>query len=740
MTLPHSVPFTTTPDQRGVIVSNSPWIAVQAQPGSGKTHVLVERVIHLLQKRQGKGEVVAITFTEKAAEEIKKRVERSLNRAGSFAIPGLWVSTIHGFCLRILKEYSWLLGLSNSFSILSDEEQIFFPQIAMRDAFNELEARASEPYFNFLRFYELSHCEAMIRQLFKFRFRLKSFPLPVDQPSLRIYNDLKFVFERVLSGYEALKKEYRAFDFDDLLFSSLCLLRKENEVRKELRRRFSAILVDEFQDTDEIQKEILDLLTKEEGDRSPSLMIVGDVNQSIYRFRGANVDLFRNLKEDIVLKGGASFELVQNFRSSKPVIEFVNCLFEPLLGRDFLKSLPAAHTVPAADAIEGSLEKSHSERDSAKSLFMKNKTGVEYWRAVGDQGEGRMREATWLATYVSSFRNDGGLPQVWSHIAILLRGMTYSYLYERALSEAGIPWVKSAESRFYEKPEISGLLAPLKWVCDPTDEYSLWLTLSSPLGGLSSDVLNSLAIHRAKKRQPLYELLKSLAVSSDDGDLTPQEKECLKNFYFRLERLKSLKGAVSLTEWYASFDIAMTPVTIRFLETVLQFERKYLERKCLERKYLGADWEDFLIYMEALKCAAIKSSTEEFQGDGVRIMTVHQAKGLEFEVIFLPDLGYLPKGESPWLLASKKMGIGLKIPFEKPFEWKGDVVYQEIQEVEKGAQIEESKRIFYVAATRAKRWLILSHSSLKPRKESWACWMEENKERLKPYMKEGQFE
>lgn len=726
MTLPHSAPFTTTPDQRGVIASNSPWIAVQAQPGSGKTHVLVERVIHLLQKRQEKGEVVAITFTEKAAEEIKKRVERSLNRAGSFAIPGLWVSTIHGFCLRILKEYSWLLGLSNSFSILSDEEQIFFPQIAMRDAFNELEAHASEPYFNLLRFYELSHCEAMIRQLFKFRFRLKSFPLPVDQPSLRIYNDLKFVFERVLSGYEALKKEHRAFDFDDLLFGSLCLLRKENEVRKELRRRFSAILIDEFQDTDEIQKEILDLLTKEEGDRSPSLMIVGDVNQSIYRFRGANVDLFRNLKEDIVLKGGASFELVQNFRSSEPVIEFVNCLFEPLLGRDFLKSLPAAHMVPAADAVEGSLEKSHSKRDSAKSLFMKNKTGVEYWRAVGDHENGRMREATWLATYVSSFRNDGGLPQgrslqgrppqVWSHIAILLRGMTYSYLYERALSEAGIPWVKSAESRFYEKPEISGLLAPLKWVCDPSDEYSLWLTLSGPLGGLSSDVLNSLAIQRAKKREPLEDLLKS--------------KECLKNFYFRLERLKSLKGAVSLTEWYASFVMKMTPVTIRFLETVLQFERKYPR----------VAWEDFLIYMEVLKCAAVKSSTEEFQGDGARIMTVHQAKGLEFEVIFLPDLGYLPKGESPWLLASKKMGIGLKIPSEKPFEWKGDVVYQEIQEAEKGAQIGESKRIFYVAATRAKRWLILSHSSPKPRKESWACWMEENKERLKPYMKEEQFE
>lgn len=675
MILPHSAHFTTTPDQRGVIASNSPWIAVQAQPGSGKTHVLVERVIHLLQRHpcgghtcggQKKGEVVAITFTEKAAEEIKKRVEKSLNRDGSFARPGLWVSTIHGFCLRILKEYSWLIGFSNSFSILSDEEQIFFPEKAMRDAFNELEARASEPYFNLLRFYELSHCEAMIRQLFKFRFRLKSFPLPVDQPSLRIYNDLKFVFERVLSGYETLKKEHRALDFDDLLFSSLCLLRKENEVRKELRRRFSAILVDEFQDTDEIQKEILDLLTKEEGDRSPSLMIVGDVNQSIYRFRGANVDLFRNLKEDVVLKGGASFELVQNFRSSEPVIEFVNSLFEPLLGRDFLKSLPA---------VEGDL---------------KNKTGVEYWR-----GNGRVREATWLATYIGSFRKNGGLPQVWSHIAILLRGMTYSHLYEKALSEAGIPWVKSSESCFYEKPEISWLLAPLKWVCDPTDDYSRWLALSSPLSSLSPDVLNSLA---------------------------------------------SLKGAVSLTEWYASFVMKMTPVTIRFLETVLQFERKYLERKCLERKYLGADWEDFLIYMEALKRAAVKSSMEEFQGDGVRIMTVHQAKGLEFEVVFLPDLGYLPKGESPWLLASKKMGIGLKIPSEKPFEWKGDVVYQEIQEVEKGAQIGESKRIFYVAATRAKRWLILSHSSPKPRKESWACWMEENKERLKPYMKEEQFE
>ncbi len=701
----------TTPDQRRVITSSSPWIAVQAQPGSGKTYVLVERLSRLLEM-QGKGEVVAITFTEKAAQEIKKRVEKSLNRAASSR---LWVSTIHGFCLRILKEYSWLIGLSNSFSILSDEEQIFFLEIAMRDALIELEACGSEPYFNLLSIYELSQCEAMIRQLFTLRFRLKSLPLPQDQMSLKIYQDLKFVFERVLSGYEALKKEHQASDFDDLLFGSLCLLRKEDEVRKELRRRFSAILVDEFQDTDEIQKEILDLLTKEDGkDRPPSLMIVGDVNQSIYRFRGANVDLFRNLKEDIVLKGGASFELVQNFRSSEPVIEFVNCLFEPLLGRDFLKSL-------------------YSECEAAKSLSMKNKTGappagVEYWTptvcaptvcapaAVGAPAvDGRIREATWLATYISSFCKDGS---VWSHIAILLRGMTYSHLYEKALSEAGIPWVKSAQSRFYEKPEILGLLAPLKWVCDPTDEYSLWLTLSSPLSGLSSHILNVLTVCRARDREPLEGLLKS--------------KECFKNFYFRLERLKSLKGSVSLTEWYASFVMKMTPVTIRFLETVLQFERRYPK----------ADWEDFLIYMEALKGAAVKSSTEEFQGDGVRIMTVHQAKGLEFEVVFLPDLGYLPKGESPWLLIDKKSGIGLKIPSEKPFEWKGDGVYQEIQEAEKRAQIDESKRIFYVAATRAKKWLILSHSSLlkKPRKESWACWMEENKERLKPYIKEGQFE
>jgi ATP-dependent helicase/nuclease subunit A len=735
-----------------VITSSSPWIAVQAQPGSGKTYVLVERLSRLLEM-QGKGEVVAITFTEKAAQEIKKRLcERRVEK--SLAISRLWISTIHGFCLRILKEYGWLMGHSPSFSILSDEEQIFFLKIAMRDAFMELEA--SEPYFNLLSVYEFSQCEAMIRELFTFRFRLKSLspplPLPKDQMSLTIYQDLKFVFERVLSRYEALKKEHQASDFDDLLFSSLCLLRKEDEVRKELRRRFSAILVDEFQDTDEIQKEILDLLTKyEDGkDRPPSLMIVGDVNQSIYRFRGANVDLFRNLKEDIVLKGGAAFQLVQNFRSSEPVIEFVNCLFEPLLGRDFLKSLSGVPTAGIPTA------------------------GVEYWvPAGGDTPQGRMREAEWLAAYMRSFckKDDVEMrtpqvrplqvrpPQGWSHIAILFRGMTYSHLYEKALSEAGIPWVKSSESRFYEKREILGLLAPLKWVCDPSADYSLWLTLSNPLSGLPSDVLNLLAVSWAKRRpnqrkkhEPLESFLKSLAYEGEAvKKCHPEDSshfatrgfvlgmtffQCLKNFYFKLERLKSLKGSVSLTEWYAEFVMKMTPVTSRFLETVVQFERRYPR----------ADWEDFLIYMEALKSAAVKSSTEEFQGDGVRIMTVHQAKGLEFEVVFLPDLGYLPKGakgESPWLLIDKKLGIGLKIPSEKPFEWKGDGVYQEIQDAEKGAQIEESKRIFYVAATRAKKRLILSHSSFifgKPRKESWACWMEENKERLKPYIKEGQFE
>lgn len=689
--------FQSTPDQRRVIESSSRWIAVQAQPGSGKTHVLVGRLIHLLSNG-GRGEIIAITFTEKAAEEIKSRVEKSLNRS----VSKLWISTIHGFCLRILKEYSWISGFLNSFSILSAEEKIFFQQKAM------LSAWKSQACQNLLAFYEPHQCQSILNDFLRFRVQLGLFAPSLDPSG--VYRDLKMACEEVFSQYEQLKKEHhqrRGLDFDDLLIYCLQLLRKEPQVRMELRRRFSAILVDEFQDTDEIQKEIIDLLTRDEEDSPrPSLMIVGDPNQSIYRFRGANVDLFRGLKEDIVTRGGFSFDLVQNFRSTERVIEFINGLFEPLLGRDYVRS------VPVSEREGGGIPRSTPHTPPS----LENETGVEYWTLGADKEgtERRRREATWLATYVNSFRKDA------QNIAILLRGMTYSHIYEEALTAANVPWVKSSATCFYEEPEVGEFMALLKWICNPVDDYSLWVILSSSWGGLSSHLLNILMIARAKnRREPMEALLNS---------------QQLRQISLQLEKMRSLKSHLSLMEWYLQAGFTMTPIFVRFLEIVYQFEEKY------SRGVGEALWEDFLMYMEILRKEGAKTASEELSGDGVRIMTVHQAKGLEFDVVFLPDLAYLPTGETPWLFVDKELGIGVKIPSDKPFEWKGDAVYQRIQEAEKQEQIEESKRILYVAMTRARRWLILSNSSAKPRKQSWAYWIEENKGRLQPYMRERQFE
>lgn len=649
--------FQSTPDQNRVIESSSHWIAVQAQPGSGKTHVLVERLVHLLSSGR-RGEIVAITFTEKAAEEIKNRVERSFGRAAS----RLWISTIHGFCLRILKEYSWISSFSNPPSVLSAEEKIFLQQKAILNAWK------SEACQNLLAYYEPHQCQAIMNDLMRCRVQLAFFVPSQDQSG--IYHHLKMASEEVFSQYEQFKKKVQGLDFDDLLIYCLQLLRKERQVRGELRRRFSAILVDEFQDTDEIQKEILDLLTREEEDQYPSLMVVGDPNQSIYRFRGANVSLFRSLKEDIVIRGGFSFELVQNFRSTERVIEFINCFFEPLLGENYLKSVLGG--------------------DSSRGVS-RNDTGVEYWTLDGgclaeDGMERRRHEATWLATYVHEFRKADAS---WSHIAILLRGMTYSSIYEEALTAANVPWVKSWATHFYEEPEVGEFLALLKWVCNPADDYSLWVLSKS---------------------------------------------EQLRQTFDQLEKMKSLKSCLSLMEWYLQAGFAMTPLFVRFLEIVHQFEEKYSKAESFQR------WEDFLMYMEILRKEGAKTVSQELTGEGVRIMTVHQAKGLEFDVVFLPELGYLPTGETPWLLVDKELGIGVKIPSDKPFEWKGDAVYQKIHEAETRERIEESKRILYVAMSRARRWLILSHHSAKPRKQSWAWWVEENKNRLRPYMRERQFE
>lgn len=669
-----------TEKQSQIVHTQVPRLVIEAQPGSGKTRLLVERLVAGLQKDGFKpNQWVAITFTEKAAQEIKDRVVARIEHLPQQAVDQLWISTIHGFCRRILKEHAWEAGLSTTFSVLSSEESFFLKNKVFETTFQKL-LKEKDPALSFLLaeygFYKL---KSVMMGLYEKRFQLREVQ-KIPSPSAKVLDSIFSVFHKIETEYQAQKKQKNVCDFEDLLWNCFDLLKLHPDLLKKYRQQFKLILVDEFQDTNDVQRLIIDLLTQKPD--GPSLMVVGDPKQSIYRFRGADVSLFYEVKEDILGHQGFCFELLENFRSHKTLIEFTNTLFEPLLGEAFIASEPTR-------------------------LEPRKTSSIEYWTREEDDEEelsseeARKKEATWLATHLKKQEKGG-----WSNIAILFRAMTFSPLYEEALDRAKIPWVRTDGGALYQSREVLELVALLKWALNPFDDFSLWTVLSAPWSGLSLKTLGSLAQARAQNRSSLEVLLK-------------REGKKTQKFLFTLQKLAWAKERMSLESWYRM----IAPHTLRvrrFLKLIREFEKQNPD----------FEWTEFLHYMEALQEEGVVASEplEEISQEGVRLLTVHQAKGLEFDTVYLPDLGYLPRKESTLLLIDKKNGIGLK----------EDPIYNEIKKKERECEAEESKRLFYVAVTRAKNKLVLS-TGTQARAGSWASFIESAKPVLKSVMHEENF-
>ncbi len=679
-----------TAKQHEIVRTRTARLVIEAQPGSGKTRILVERLVAGLQKEGFKPQnMVAITFTEKAAQEIKDRVAARVGELSQQVVDQLWISTIHGFCRRILKEHAWEAGLSPTFSVLSSEQALFLKHKVFEITFQK-GVQKKDPELSFLLaeygFYKL---KSLIMGLYEKRFELR-YTQKAPSPSDSILDPLFLVFRALEAEYQKQKKEKNVCDFEDLLWNCFDLLSSHPMILKRYRQQFKLILVDEFQDTNEVQRLMIDLLTQ--APPAPSLMVVGDPKQSIYRFRGADVSLFYEVKKDILEHQGFCFELLENFRSHKTLIEFANTLFRPLLGEAFIASEPTR-------------------------LEPHKTSSVEYWVRKGEEEdplsseEGRKREAQWLAAHL---KKQG--KKMWPQTAILFRAMTFSPLYESALDCAKIPWVRTDGGALYQSREIVELVALLKWVLNPADDFSLWTVLSASWSGFSLKTLGMLAQVRAEHRSSLESLLKRW----DQLSLSAREGKKVQRFLFTLQKLRWAKERMPLEHWYRH-SVPDTLRVRRFLKLIREFESQNPD----------FEWKEFLNYMEALQEEEVVASEplEEPSQEGVKLLTVHQAKGLEFDAVYLADLGYLPRKDSPLLLIDKKIGIGLK----------GDSLYEEIKKKERACEEEESKRLFYVAVTRAKNKLVLSTGNPKIRTGSWASFIEKSKPELKTVMQEGEF-
>jgi ATP-dependent helicase/nuclease subunit A len=538
------------------------------------------------------------------------------------------------------------------------------------------------------------------------------------------------LYDRALAHYDRAKQERQALDFDDLEAQALQLLREHPDVRAYWQDQIQALLVDEFQDTNGRQRDLLDLLN---GDPA-RLFIVGDGKQSIYRFRGADVTVFRQEREAIDARG-AGFELATSYRAHRDLIEALNALLKPVLGE---RDDPERPYVEPFAAI-----RPHRE-DPAAGL-----TGpyVELHLAVGSKSDGALdRAARVLAARLAALvegeeiildRHDAEEGQArqrpldYGDMAILCRASTAFAHYENALEEAGIPFLTIAGRGFYDRPEVRDLLNALQALAQPTDDLALAGLLRSPAMGLSDMALYRL--REAQHRQDLPSLWALL--STDDLSFVEGEARQATEAQSLIERLHGTVGRVPVADVLKAFldATAYRAALLRAGQARAASNVAKLLADAHTSDIIGVG--AFVAYLAELRDAAPREGEARAIAAGaVQIMTVHQAKGLEFPIVCIGDVARrTPRGRG--LLIDVELGIVPPLSDERLVTGPGgtreiqrasSAAYRLAQERDHDREAAESDRLLYVAATRAREMLLISGTvgALKGGSISTSGWLD----------------
>jgi ATP-dependent helicase/nuclease subunit A len=834
--------MTLTAAQKKAVQTYGKNILVSAGAGTGKTRVLVERILHLLRTQKAAiTELLVLTFTEKAAGEIKTRLSdgfREMDLAGSRRdLEKAAISTFHSFASRLLKEHPIEAGVDPDFRVIETEQAELLKEEAMAGMLAKLYEEKSEA-FEFLKVYGEETARAGILKVFtaaqhegkalaeffaenqkkeaavcakrekelsgearKLIAKLEEIDARAwekflkdpawDGTVLRDFKDWsalykgkrkagwkewralledlaalrtgalaapwKEKFEKLALAFEtaygAAKKEKSFLDFDDLQRLAVGLFRSGKPALQKLRERyqrgFKFILVDEFQDTNLLQMEFVELLSSGE-----NLFVVGDYKQSIYGFRGAEPRIFLE-KEKLYGEGAAGERifLSESFRSDPPVLDFINQFFKILWAEDDfpfepLTANPCTHRVctgsgsgekPAVELLVTELQEKedmpHSPSGDLKvnGTSPGNPSGKE--NKSQDMRYARLREARLIAARVRELHEKEKIP--FGDIAVLFQAMTLSGIYEDAFKSAGVPYFIVAGRGFYEQPEIQDMMSFLAHLDRPLADIPLAATLRSPFFHITDDTLFWLSRH-AKAKSPDVPLVYALKDQMSLKEIQPGQKTRLEAFTKLARELGELKDRIPLSELIdrilegTGYELAvlMDPKGVRRYANLKKLIAMVREYEAHERMPLAA----FLNILKRLQSQEVRESeaqvTLEKSVDSVRMMSVHAAKGLEFPVVFVADMGHGgSRSDSKTVIAHAADGYALKVPDPQDPEMREPYFFRFVDgEIAKRGD-EEWKRLFYVAVTRAKSRLFLSgvHKKKKEAKESFremASWMD----------------
>lgn len=543
----------------------------------------------------------------------------------------------------------------------------------------------------------------------------------LDLQAAALQPGLQRLFHRCLASYEAMKEERHALDFDDLEAKTAALLDGHPPVRARWQAAAAALLVDEFQDTNHRQRQIIYHLagfpTASAGGGSYAtgcgLFIVGDAKQSIYRFRGADVTVFRGAQADITAAGGQETLLDVTYRGHQALVAGVNQLLAPIMGEVETPDRPY-HT-PFAPL------RSHRPGPNLSLV----PPWIEFHLGLGGSEEGREAAAAGLTTRLRELQDQGC---AWRQMALLFRAATHFGVYEDALEEAGIPFVTVAGRGFYERPEIRDLLNALAAIADPSDDLAVAGWLRSPMCGLSDAALFWLrrgADPDAAKLgfwQALHDDPRLACLDAADAAQARRGREILATLQALAGRHSVayvLKQLLDRTHYRAALRLAAGG------ERAWRNVDKLLADA--HRSRLVAI-PDFLEYVRSLRDVAARMGEAAAEaGDVVQLMTIHKAKGLEFPVVVLADASYNRRETGDFLILDETLGPLLRI-HDEDVSRACPLTYRLGEARQRDQEEAEGKRLLYVAATRAQDKLLISgytgvgnSGNLQPR--GWLEWL-----------------
>ncbi len=583
----HYLKQLNTQQKKAVLHKDGP-LLVLAGAGSGKTSMMTHRIAHLI-KEEGVSpyEILAVTFTNKAAGEMKDRVEALVG-----SIKGMWISTFHSACLRILRMHADRIGFSNEFVVYDPADQKTIIRNLMK------EKQVEDKKYNVAYFLSvISDCKEKDMTAEAFIAANQS------NPRARMSAEIFKAYDRILRANMAM-------DFDDLLLKTVQLFEKEGDVLKKYQEKFQYIMVDEYQDTNYLQYKFIYNLARKHN----NVCVVGDDDQCIYQWRGADIRNILDFEKDF--KGATTIKLEKNYRSDGNI-------------------LSAAHSVI----------KNNQGRKPKKLWTDKDKgEKVKYYRAEDEKDEAR-----YIVSQIDRLKT---MDRTYSDFAVLYRTNAQSRTFEEAFRYKGIPYRILSGFRYYDRKEVKDMIAYMRLVQNPADDLSLERIINQPRRGVGQKTLEKLKAFANVRKESLLNLLADGEVTGGLAGKTGKNlyelSDIIKTLSLEQEnlRISDIYDVLLMRTGYLNALEGQNSVEADSkIENLLEFKSVIYD---YEKEKSDAGEEGSL--SEFMESIALMAEVDNFDSEenAVVLMTLHSAKGLEFPVVFIAGMedGLFPSWRS----------------------------------------------------------------------------------------------